>query len=215
MTTEPVWLIVFPKGAWGASEADSALDSLMRQIALAASSDPKGEWAEKYGTNVDNPVFMMHPYCWCGRENCPWCGGCDCPESAFHYFVDGREVSYAKWAAFYRANAPRYPWGRPHTHSELAEHERQANAVNARRSQRHDPVCDYCLGKGVFATNGAEPGKGAPNFWHKPSGLRVWWYKYIGRGMVVRFRCRNGHQWKLYASDNGHAIEWEEAGDAS
>lgn len=26
---------------------------------------------------------------------------------------------------------------------------------------------------------------GAPNFWHKPSGLRVWWYKYIGRGMEV------------------------------
>lgn len=23
----------------------------------------------------------------------------------------------------------------------------------------------------------------APNFWHKKSGLKVWWYKYIGRGM--------------------------------
>lgn len=28
--------------------------------------------------------------------------------------------------------------------------------------------------------------KGAPNFWHKPSGLKVWWYKYIGRGMDVQ-----------------------------
>lgn len=28
-----------------------------------------------------------------------------------------------------------------------------------------------------------EPDQSAPNFWHKPSGLRVWWYKYIGRGM--------------------------------
>lgn len=23
----------------------------------------------------------------------------------------------------------------------------------------------------------------APNFWHKPSGLRVWWHKWIGRSM--------------------------------
>jgi hypothetical protein len=27
----------------------------------------------------------------------------------------------------------------------------------------------------------------APNFWHKPTGLKVWWYKYIGRGMVFSF----------------------------
>jgi len=26
----------------------------------------------------------------------------------------------------------------------------------------------------------------APNFWHKPSGMRVWWHKSIGRGMEVR-----------------------------
>ena len=25
----------------------------------------------------------------------------------------------------------------------------------------------------------------APNFWHKKSGLKVWWYKYIGRGMKI------------------------------
>jgi|SRR5579872_1638087 len=24
-----------------------------------------------------------------------------------------------------------------------------------------------------------------PNFWHKPSGLKVWWYKYIGRGREI------------------------------
>lgn len=28
-----------------------------------------------------------------------------------------------------------------------------------------------------------ECSKDAPNFWHKPSGLKIWWYKYIGRGM--------------------------------
>lgn len=23
----------------------------------------------------------------------------------------------------------------------------------------------------------------SPNFWHKPTGIKVWWYKYIGRGV--------------------------------
>ncbi len=25
----------------------------------------------------------------------------------------------------------------------------------------------------------------APNFWYKPSGLKVWWYKWIGRDMRI------------------------------
>lgn len=32
---------------------------------------------------------------------------------------------------------------------------------------------------------GAEDGKSAPNFWHFQSGLKVWWYKHIGRGTEV------------------------------
>ena len=47
--------------------------------------------------------------------------------------------------------------------------------------------CDYSAGRGIFArfapwaldhaTGYYDP----PNFWHKPSGLRVTWYKWIGR----------------------------------
>ena len=55
-----------------------------------------------YGGYVDNDIFMMHPYCWCEKDDCPWCG---------------------------------------------EEH--------------------------------------APNFHHKPTGLMIWWYKYIGRGMII------------------------------
>lgn len=41
---------------------------------------------------------------------------------------------------------------------------------------RHEEFqCDYC--KGLIGR--------APNFLHKPSGTRVRWYKYIGRGMEV------------------------------
>ncbi|PSR30175.1 MAG: hypothetical protein C7B46_18255 [Sulfobacillus benefaciens] len=60
------------------------------------------------------------------------------------------------------------------------------STVESRSGYRHDPVCDYCVGTGIFAHHGAVPEKGAPNFWHKPSGLRVWWYKYIGRDMTVQ-----------------------------
>lgn len=26
-----------------------------------------------YGAHYENDVFMMHPYCWCEREDCLWC----------------------------------------------------------------------------------------------------------------------------------------------
>ena len=54
-----------------------------------------------YGVNFENDVFMMHRYCWCEQSDCPWCAGCECPESADHYLVDGKEVTYDDWAAFY------------------------------------------------------------------------------------------------------------------
>lgn len=49
------------------------------------------------------------------------------------------------------------------------------------------PWCSYSDEDGAhfqerFRMNGAVPEHGgAPNFWHKPSGFRVWWYKWIGR----------------------------------
>jgi len=32
-----------------------------------------------YGANFKNDVFMMHSYCWCDEEDCPWC---DCTGQA-------------------------------------------------------------------------------------------------------------------------------------
>lgn len=44
----------------------------------------------------------------------------------------------------------------------------------------------------VFAVYGYGGFEQAPNFWHKPSGLQVCWYKWIGRDMQVRNpRCVN------------------------
>lgn len=53
----------------------SPLVNALKAIAIRASSDPSGEWAEKYGTDFENDVFMMHRYCWCEEDQCGWCNG--------------------------------------------------------------------------------------------------------------------------------------------
>ena len=30
---------------------------------------------ERYGINYEDDTFMMHKFCWCEREDCPWCNG--------------------------------------------------------------------------------------------------------------------------------------------
>lgn len=144
-----------------------------------------GDWG--YGTNYENDVFMMHSFCWCEEAECPWCGGCTCPESAFHYFVDAQEVSFDEWIKFYED----YVYCGLSLHDAYAkfgydEIEKHSNEADLHRGQRHDPVCDFCLGKGIFKKYQPDPyALGAPHFWHKKSGLKVWWYKYIGRGEKV------------------------------
>lgn len=117
-----------------------------------------------YGGEIDNDIFMMHPYCWCEREDCPWCAGCTCPESAFHYFIDGKECSSDEWFKYYEERVP--PTSNP-------EWEKISDEVNTHRTQSQDKVCDYCQEKIGHA----------PNFHHKKSGLKINWYKYIGRSM--------------------------------
>lgn len=128
-----------------------------------------------YGADYDSDMFMMHRYCWCESDACPWCEGCDCPDGSSHYFVDGAEVSYEEWAGFYSRTVT----------ADICKNrplwERQSAEANARRATRHDPVCPYCTGDDP--TTGKIAAHNAPNFWHKPTGMRVWWYKYIGRGM--------------------------------
>ena len=31
-----------------------------------------------YGVEYENDTFMMHPFCWCDRSDCPWCLDCYC-----------------------------------------------------------------------------------------------------------------------------------------
>ena len=60
-----------------------------------------------YGVEYENNTFMMHPFCWCERNDCAWC----------------------------------------------------------------EPDKD---------------GNVAPNFLFKPTGYKVWWYKWIGRGQEAK-----------------------------
>lgn len=43
--------------------------------------------------------------------------------------------------------------------------------------------CQWC------AYDEAKDRELAPNFHHKKSGFKVWWYKYIGRGMRIEGMC--------------------------
>lgn len=59
--------------------------------------------------------------------------------------------------------------------------------------------CDDTMKESKLIMMGAVPDLGhlAPNFWHKSSGIRAWWYKHIGKGMEV---------FSLYSSYNINAI---------
>lgn len=48
-----------------------------------------------YGGCWENDVFMMHPYCWCEKDDCPWCGAYQAPN--FRHKQSGLEVRWYKW----------------------------------------------------------------------------------------------------------------------
>ena len=85
-------------GMFGASEHDDMLDTALRKIATTICDD-KGEWAEKYGTDFENDVFMMHRFCWCDQDGCAWCGSVEEPNGApnFHYKPTGFKVWWYKY----------------------------------------------------------------------------------------------------------------------
>lgn len=47
-----------------------------------------------YGVEFENEVFMMHPFCWCEQETCPWCED-DAPN--FLFKPTGARVWWYKW----------------------------------------------------------------------------------------------------------------------
>jgi hypothetical protein len=142
-TGEPVDVSIFlPEGALGTPDLESwagMLRALTQVLAEEHGLKPEeGALGGKYGYGVEfeNEIFMMHPFCWCEQEDCPWCALCLCG------YKDGEASK----------------------------------------------LCMICNDFEKIQAKGGVPElreEAAPNFWHKPSGLRIWWYKWIGRSMVV------------------------------
>lgn len=178
-------------GLVGLTEAISQIDQ--EKIAHGALG---GEFG--YGADYDNPVFMMHHFCWCERDECPWCGGCNCPDPAPRYFIDGREVSQSEqweWAKEligptphekfdFKHDAPGYDAYSVEWYKRIDERDRRSSVLFAARTH-------VCGPRGMMTDRSEgpswKPSQQAPNFWHKSTGLKVWWYKWIGRDM--EFLC--------------------------
>jgi hypothetical protein len=62
--------IAIPNGMMG-PDKDYLVDAMIRAIAEHYAED--GEWADKYGTNIETEIFSMHRFCWCEGEDCPYC----------------------------------------------------------------------------------------------------------------------------------------------
>lgn len=137
--------LAVPEGMFGAYEGEDALTAFLRVLAVNADPFPEfSVWPEKYGIDLNTSVFSMHTYCWCDKDDCPWCGpACECEwEPVIEIgLVTGAPYPTTKMVPCERHE---YGWG-----------------------------CEY----------GAIPGYSAPNFWHKPTDFKVWWYKWIGRSM--------------------------------
>lgn len=46
-----------------------------------------------YGIEFENDTFMMHPFCWCEKEDCEWCKPCTCGPDSARYFQGDKEIS--------------------------------------------------------------------------------------------------------------------------
>jgi hypothetical protein len=129
-----------------------------------------------YGADWDTPVFFMKPFCWCDKDDCPWCAGCTCEHI---YSVDGQDVDYERWIGVFRDAVKGLQWGSPACQAAVEN-------THGRRSYRKaEPRCEFCKTGGPAANHGGGPELNAPNFWHKVSGLQVRWYKWIGRDMKI------------------------------
>ena len=134
-----------------------------------------------YGADFENAIFMLHRFCWCERDDCRWCAGCDCkPNEPIQYFVDGEHVTAdQQWA-----------WSQNFLEKSHQVWIHRVAERNRRWRTVFPAVTHHCNPSGLMLdlpereTNATRNGA-APNFWHKPTGFKVWWYKWIGRDMEV------------------------------
>jgi len=148
-----------------------------------------GEWG--YGADFANDAFSLHRYCWCEEDSCLWCGDCDCPMAPSEHYLDGALIGRGADGSWGEANdrllgpfRKKNPGRREEAAFDRVIEERNRRLVTVHAARTH-----VCPPAGLRANRDAgldwRPDQRAPNFWHKSSGWRVWWYKYIGRDMEI------------------------------
>lgn len=198
--------IVFPQ------PSEDAISQMLRDLTREIDARGLGEIGVGllggfygYGCNYENDVFLMHRYCWCEERGCPWCGGCS---------GTGRKEPHREACYSTRLDALRKRHGAKSMLNENSAYARSRTALcvemgldpeygcevhcTCDRMKRFDACeCDYHQGRGQFRFGRATE---APNFWHKPTGLRVHWYKYIGRDMKASMEIGQERVQQIFAS---------------
>ena len=129
-----------------------------------------------YGQDYENAVFAMRPYYWgecdCGYDGFEWPEKhIGCYQNEYDALPKDKKESWSKDRKLTKALCKKYGLSYP-----------DGSAVHCtcdyhRRVQAWHDGIGYPTGhKDTCATV-------LPNFHHKPSGLKISWYKYIGRGM--------------------------------
>ena len=190
--------IILPEGAHGSGASAGSLDEALRLLTFSVLSKAGEEpdvgmgGSGGYGANFENDVFMLHRYCWCERDGCPWCDGCadeyphrphseDCYQAQiallrtedYEHKYDDPIYDGAKYALCLEMGLD-YEFGNE-VHCSCGAKEASKRTYDACE-------CDWHLGRAQYRFVKA---KQAPNFWHKSSGVRIWWYKWIGRDMKI------------------------------
>lgn len=196
MTDVNVHVILPERSEDALSEGLRSLTERIHKAGLADASGGLFGGAFGYGADYENATFLMHQFCWCEKDDCPWCHGCACVEAAkIERYVDGKPVTSHE---YWNANKECFGnlWNVSHmSPSVRAEHGRRAE-IRDQRLKIVWPAIIHTCGNAMLVDRPRGdtwlPRQQGPHFWHKPSGFRVWWYKYIGRDMEIHDPTSSG-----------------------
>lgn len=87
--------IVIPHGMIPREDLRAELIEIGLRL-IAQKFEDKENCVEKYGIEIDNNVFSMHPYCWCEEEECEYCQGIN-PSPNFLHKESGLSVHWYKY----------------------------------------------------------------------------------------------------------------------
>jgi hypothetical protein len=150
-----------------------------------------------YGCDIETDTFRMFPYYWgdctCGHEEREMEWGDTHPHSPSCYQSDYQKLS-EQFTRFYNnpeadlairalCEKHRIPWDNGRGSAIHCTCGVQEAWLKWSSENHHDPECPTVL----------------PNFLHKPSGVRVSWYKWIGRSMEIE--APPGFDWKRCISE--------------